>query len=198
MAQRALEEIERQTGFKSVLLVGGLTPADNGDVSTHVYDSSSHFPPAYSRDCRYTSGATATTRLSFTESWKGFAECHDAFIEWVQICYCKRSSSTTIALLTFIADEERDRRKGYSKGLLSETGSTPAHRLASLEPTSPDQSTLNTPTPQTAHDIEGTSNPTTTPPLVLQTLGADPYLPGRYIVSFLRVFKQFACNIPRG
>ena len=33
------------------------------------------------------------------------------------------------------------------------------------------------------------------PPL---SLGADPYLPGRYIVSFLRVFKQFACNIPRG
>ena len=30
------------------------------------------------------------------------------------------------------------------------------------------------------------------------TLGADPYLPGRYIESFLRVFKQFACNIPRG
>ena len=32
----------------------------------------------------------------------------------------------------------------------------------------------------------------------LETLGADPYLPGRYIESFLRVFKQFACNIPRG
>ena len=30
------------------------------------------------------------------------------------------------------------------------------------------------------------------------TLGADPYLPGRHIVSFLRVFKQFACNIPGG
>ena len=29
-------------------------------------------------------------------------------------------------------------------------------------------------------------------------LGADPYLPSRYIESFLRVFKQFACNIPRG
>ena len=33
---------------------------------------------------------------------------------------------------------------------------------------------------------------------VFLSLGADPYLPGRYIVSFLRVFKQFACNIPRG
>ena len=31
-----------------------------------------------------------------------------------------------------------------------------------------------------------------------QTLGADPYLPGRHIESFLRVFEQFACNIPRG
>ena len=30
------------------------------------------------------------------------------------------------------------------------------------------------------------------------TLGADPYLPSRHIESFLRVFKQFAYNIPRG
>ena len=30
------------------------------------------------------------------------------------------------------------------------------------------------------------------------SLGADPYLPSRHIESFLRVFKQFACNIPRG
>ena len=29
-------------------------------------------------------------------------------------------------------------------------------------------------------------------------LGADPYLPSRHIESFLRVFKQFTCNIPRG
>ena len=29
-------------------------------------------------------------------------------------------------------------------------------------------------------------------------LGAGPYLPSRYIESFLRVFEQFACNIPRG
>ena len=30
------------------------------------------------------------------------------------------------------------------------------------------------------------------------TLGADPYLPSRHIESFLRVFKHFACIIPRG
>ena len=30
------------------------------------------------------------------------------------------------------------------------------------------------------------------------TLGADPYLPGRYIESFLRVFKQFAAIYPGG
>ena len=29
-------------------------------------------------------------------------------------------------------------------------------------------------------------------------LGADPYLPSRHIESFLRVFKHFACIIPRG
>ena len=37
MSQRALEEIEKATGFKAVLLVGGLTPADNGAISTHMY-----------------------------------------------------------------------------------------------------------------------------------------------------------------
>jgi hypothetical protein len=31
-----------------------------------------------------------------------------------------------------------------------------------------------------------------------RALGADPYIPGRQIESLLRVFKQFACNIPRG
>ena len=31
-----------------------------------------------------------------------------------------------------------------------------------------------------------------------ETLGADPYLPSRHIESFLRVFEQFTCNIPRG
>ena len=35
-------------------------------------------------------------------------------------------------------------------------------------------------------------------PIGAHTLGADPYLPGRHIESFLRVFEQFACNIPRG
>ena len=33
---------------------------------------------------------------------------------------------------------------------------------------------------------------------VCLALGADPYLPSRYIENFLRAFKQFACKIPRG
>jgi hypothetical protein len=37
VAQRALEEIEKQTGFKGVILLGGLTPADNGEINTHTY-----------------------------------------------------------------------------------------------------------------------------------------------------------------
>lgn len=36
VAQRALEEIEKATGFKGLLLLGGLTPADNGTISTHM------------------------------------------------------------------------------------------------------------------------------------------------------------------
>ena len=31
-----------------------------------------------------------------------------------------------------------------------------------------------------------------------EPLGADPYLSSRHIESFLRVFKHFACIIPRG
>lgn len=37
VAQRALKEIEKATGFKALLLIGGLTPADGGDISTHMY-----------------------------------------------------------------------------------------------------------------------------------------------------------------
>lgn len=36
VAQRALEEIERATGFKAFLLLGGLTPANHGTISTHM------------------------------------------------------------------------------------------------------------------------------------------------------------------
>jgi len=37
VAQRALDEIENGTGYKAILIVGGLTPADNGAISTIMY-----------------------------------------------------------------------------------------------------------------------------------------------------------------
>lgn len=37
VAQRALDEIERTTGFKAILVVGGLTPIDGGAISTNLY-----------------------------------------------------------------------------------------------------------------------------------------------------------------
>jgi len=36
VAQRALEEIEKATGYKGFLILGGLTPEDNGQINTHL------------------------------------------------------------------------------------------------------------------------------------------------------------------
>jgi hypothetical protein len=36
VAQRALDEIEKATGFKGLLIVGGLTPASDGMITTQV------------------------------------------------------------------------------------------------------------------------------------------------------------------
>ena len=36
VAQRAIDEIERVTGYKGLLLLGGLTPTDGGAISTHM------------------------------------------------------------------------------------------------------------------------------------------------------------------
>jgi len=32
---KALEQIESSTGMKAIILIGGLTPAENGDLTTH-------------------------------------------------------------------------------------------------------------------------------------------------------------------
>lgn len=42
VAQRAVDEIEKCTGFKAILLVGGLTPIDGGAISTNLYVLSLH------------------------------------------------------------------------------------------------------------------------------------------------------------
>ena len=33
----AIDEIERYTGFKALVLVGGLEPSKDGNITTHVY-----------------------------------------------------------------------------------------------------------------------------------------------------------------
>lgn len=52
VAQRALDEIEKATGYKAMLILGGLTPADGGAISTLMYVLCLFFlPPPYgSRD----------------------------------------------------------------------------------------------------------------------------------------------------
>ena len=35
VAQRVLEEIEKATGYKGILILGGLTPMDSGKLNTH-------------------------------------------------------------------------------------------------------------------------------------------------------------------
>ena len=90
MAQQALKEIEKQTGYKGILLLGGLTPAENGDIDVHMYDYL--YPFLFKlltceHNRRYSTGSAITTGLSFNASWKGFGECHETFTEWLQLCY---------------------------------------------------------------------------------------------------------------
>ena len=77
MAQRALDEIEKATGFKGFMFLGGLTPTDNGAITTHIY----------------TSGVATTTGLSFIESWGASSDLNKAFVDWLQMAYseCSRA-----------------------------------------------------------------------------------------------------------
>jgi hypothetical protein len=36
VAQQAVEEIEKATGFKAILILGGPTPVDDGAISVHM------------------------------------------------------------------------------------------------------------------------------------------------------------------
>lgn len=36
VAQRALDEVQKATGYRGILLLGGLTPQDNGEINTHM------------------------------------------------------------------------------------------------------------------------------------------------------------------
>jgi hypothetical protein len=35
--QTAIDEVERYTGFKALVLLGGLEPLNGGKITTHVY-----------------------------------------------------------------------------------------------------------------------------------------------------------------
>jgi len=35
--EKALEQVERSTGMKAIMLIGGPTPVATGDMTTHVY-----------------------------------------------------------------------------------------------------------------------------------------------------------------
>ena len=69
----ALEQIERTTGMKAIILIGGPAPATAGDITTHLYES----------------GKSRETDLSFSRSWQGYKGFHEAFVHWLRSVYCK-------------------------------------------------------------------------------------------------------------
>ena len=95
MCQRAIEEIEKATGFKAILLVGGLTPANNGAISTHMYVFSHFLSTHNSRCCSHTSGQAIMTGLTFAEAWGGCSDLRTAFGEWLQIAFSKSGILST-------------------------------------------------------------------------------------------------------
>ncbi|KAF9792304.1 hypothetical protein BJ322DRAFT_1102818 [Thelephora terrestris] len=138
----AIEEIEKATGFKAILLVGGLTPANNGAISTHIH----------------TSGHAVTTNLSFVESWGGCSELRTAFGEWLQMAYTDeekaRRQGYSASSLTPAPDAERSLIPTTPDGL---TPTTPGNRTptppGNIMPTTPGNLTPATPcqvTPMTS------------------------------------------------
>jgi len=87
---KALEQVERSTGMKAIILIGGPTPVATGDMTTHMYvlhfliliDQRSQ-PPSYE------SGRSRATGLRFSEGWEGFENFHDEFVNWLRSVYCK-------------------------------------------------------------------------------------------------------------
>jgi hypothetical protein len=71
--QGALDEVERTTGMKAVLLMAGPIPAQNGSIGTHLY----------------VTGRSRNTNLTFSKSWGGFETFTNAFVEWARTTYCK-------------------------------------------------------------------------------------------------------------
>jgi hypothetical protein len=170
VAQRALEEIEKATGFKAILLVGGLTPASNGTISTHLYVP---FPfPSPHEDSRtnsYTSGQAAATGLSFAESWSGCSELRQTFGEWLQMVYSKCCMFfDSMTLIPSIANEEKSRREGYSMRSLTpmSDGLVPDElpmRCSQTRTNSPTLTVLNEQTPTTPDEAHARNVPPTPP-----------------------------------
>jgi len=84
----ALQQLERSTGMKAVILIGGPTPVATGDMTTHVYAIhpliliNTHNHPSYE------TGRSRANGLRFSENWEGFEGFHDEFVNWLRSVYC--------------------------------------------------------------------------------------------------------------
>ncbi|KAF9777600.1 hypothetical protein BJ322DRAFT_1114895 [Thelephora terrestris] len=75
--QVALEEVERTTGMKAILLVGGPIPAHDGKIGTHLY----------------VTGRSRTANLPFSKAWEGYQTLHDNFVHWLRTTYSEEEIS---------------------------------------------------------------------------------------------------------
>ena len=136
--------------------------------------------------CSYVSGQSLTTGLTFAQSWDGCPGVLTAFTEWLQMAYCTSPSILQFSCFSFVgvADEEKNRREGYSAASLAPTPDPTNDEPATTQPppqTTPDHPTIPNDPPTTANDPPTTPSTTPTepndfptPPDVPPTMPNDP------------------------
>ena len=100
--QVAIEEIERQTGWKSMLIIGGLEPRGGDNYQPFVSLPIASFPSPPLNAHRYTTGRSSVTGLEFQEAHPEVAHVRMLFNEWLRTVYSRYFIALIDPSLTFV------------------------------------------------------------------------------------------------
>ena len=134
----------------------------------------------------YVSGQSLTTGLMFAQSWDGCPSVLAAFTEWLQMAYCRPPSTLQFTCLSFVgvADEEKNRREGYSVASLAPTPDPTDDEPATTQPppqTTPDHPTVPNDPPTIPNEPPAApNNPLTTPNDPPATPSTTPTVPNDF------------------
>lgn len=73
--------------MKAIILIGGPSPAENGDINTHMYVLCTCSYSATLTPNSYQTGKSKDTGLSFSEYFEGMEDLHDQWVNWLRSVY---------------------------------------------------------------------------------------------------------------